>query len=90
MHIVHATRITTKPCIKLRGVDNLQARMPQQRISLSSGITSTMGGHYRHLLSDKRLVSPFYSHGFRKLGLGHMTEQQFADGCLACYHPAHS
>jgi len=59
--------------------------MPQQRISLRSGIISTMGGRYRHLLSDKRLVSPFYSYGFRKLSLGHMTEQQFADGSRACY-----
>jgi hypothetical protein len=44
-----------------------------------------MGGHYGHLLSDKRLVSPFYSYGFRKLSLGHTTEQQFADGSRACY-----
>jgi len=41
-----------------------------------------MGGHS---LSDKRLVSPFYSYGFRKLSLGHTTEQQFADGSRACY-----
>jgi len=36
MHIVHATRITTKRCIKLRGVDNLKAHRHECLSSVSA------------------------------------------------------